>query len=431
MKTFGIILVLLIGSISSCKNSPTLPKTTVFSVNQLKTQRYYIDSRFDTMLLTRSGCVLKIKANSFESDSINIKLEIKEALTNTDIVLGGLYTMSGKNALASGGMISINTTEGYTATIKKPFDVAVPTKNYNPNMQVFKGKEESKGKIDWIEPKSLPYDSNLALVKDGEALFKTNCANCHKVNNDATGPALAGLHLRTNKQWIYNFIKSPELSDDSYSMSLKKKWKNSGIMTAFPQLTKYDIDATLAYIKFQTNLPNSNFTFFESDTNKFAITSPCNDSCDLYRATKSSFVAEFESTEDKNSDDLYNLDRTIDIKTIKSDKEDANNLDSLSEGTQDPSLAKRVTPTSITATFYTIEIHSFGWHNIDIFLKDMSNCDSTEMFVNIDAAAENISVMLMIPSYKTMVEGGRLSDGKLFGFDELNGKILLPLNTPA
>ena len=44
--------------------------------------------------------------------------------------------------------------------------------------------------------------NNSVLAADGEALFKANCANCHKPDADYTGPALKGWKDR---------IPSPEI----------------------------------------------------------------------------------------------------------------------------------------------------------------------------------------------------------------------------
>lgn len=90
--------------------------------------------------------------------------------------------------------------------------------------------------------------SGAAFAADGEALFKANCANCHKPDKDFTGPALKGVRGRIpSPEWVYNWIaNSPEMNDP-YSAGLKAKWKSA--MTAFKnQLKKEDIDAILDYV---------------------------------------------------------------------------------------------------------------------------------------------------------------------------------------
>ena len=49
--------------------------------------------------------------------------------------------------------------------------------------------------------------SNTSFAADGEALFKANCANCHKPLEDATGPMLKGSRDREpSKDWVYKWV---------------------------------------------------------------------------------------------------------------------------------------------------------------------------------------------------------------------------------
>ena len=92
--------------------------------------------------------------------------------------------------------------------------------------------------------------SNTVLAADGEALFKANCANCHKPDADYTGPALQGWSSRVpTKDWIYSWIANPAkmISTDAYAKKLADKWKPT-VMTAFSNLKKDEIDAILKYV---------------------------------------------------------------------------------------------------------------------------------------------------------------------------------------
>ena len=85
----------------------------------------------------------------------------------------------------------------------------------------------------------------------GEALFKANCANCHKPDADYTGPALKGSREREpSKDWIYKWVANPAglIASDPYSKALFEKWKPT-VMTAFPQLKKEEIDAIMDYVE--------------------------------------------------------------------------------------------------------------------------------------------------------------------------------------
>ena len=97
----------------------------------------------------------------------------------------------------------------------------------------------------------LLFNSNQSLAADGEALFKANCASCHKPDKDFTGPALKGWKDRVPAgDLIYKWIgNSAEVRESNpYFKELFIKWKKSQ-MTAFgAQLKKDDIDAILKYV---------------------------------------------------------------------------------------------------------------------------------------------------------------------------------------
>jgi mono/diheme cytochrome c family protein len=90
-----------------------------------------------------------------------------------------------------------------------------------------------------------------AKAQDGKALFSANCASCHAVLKDATGPALTGVEGRwPSKDLLRTWIKNWEAAvatGDSYAknMSLSR----TAIMNKFTQFSDKDVDAILAYIE--------------------------------------------------------------------------------------------------------------------------------------------------------------------------------------
>jgi cytochrome c2 len=93
------------------------------------------------------------------------------------------------------------------------------------------------------------FSNNIAFAQ-GEALFKANCANCHKPDKDYTGPALQGWKTREpSPEWIYKWVANPTgmIATDAYSKTLFEKWKPT-VMTAFPNLKKAEIDAIMEYV---------------------------------------------------------------------------------------------------------------------------------------------------------------------------------------
>ncbi|HXR83130.1 MAG TPA: c-type cytochrome [Hanamia sp.] len=82
---------------------------------------------------------------------------------------------------------------------------------------------------------------------DGEALFKANCASCHKPLEKYVGPPLKGAREREpSKGWVYKWIANTTsmVNTDPYAKKLKDEM-GGVVMTAFPDLSKADIDAIL------------------------------------------------------------------------------------------------------------------------------------------------------------------------------------------
>ena len=90
-----------------------------------------------------------------------------------------------------------------------------------------------------------------SFAQDGQALFKANCASCHKVEKDFTGPALQGWKDRVPEgDWIYKWVSNSAVlkETDAYAKEISAKWNNV-VMTAFgSQLKKEDVDAIMKYV---------------------------------------------------------------------------------------------------------------------------------------------------------------------------------------
>lgn len=83
----------------------------------------------------------------------------------------------------------------------------------------------------------------------GKELFNANCAACHKLDANATGPALRGVAERHPTEWLYKWIhNSPGLiqSGDAAAVKLFNEW-NKVPMNTFPNLSEEDIDNIIAY----------------------------------------------------------------------------------------------------------------------------------------------------------------------------------------
>jgi|GEM_PF-1473333 len=135
----------------------------------LKSQIFQIDPKKDTIIETNSGIIFQIKANNFlnkfgEVPEETIDLEVKEAMTASDIIQAGLSTTSNGELLETGGMFYINARSGkevLNIDQSKPLRVNVPSVT-DKQMSLFEGQRLENGDINWINPK--PMKKQLATV---------------------------------------------------------------------------------------------------------------------------------------------------------------------------------------------------------------------------------------------------------------------------
>ena len=91
---------------------------------------------------------------------------------------------------------------------------------------------------------------DAAAIAAGDALFKSNCAQCHAVNEKVVGPALGGILKRRTISWIIPWIHNSAkviASGDDYAVKL---YNDNGKqqMPAFPQLSDKEITSIMAWI---------------------------------------------------------------------------------------------------------------------------------------------------------------------------------------
>lgn len=91
-----------------------------------------------------------------------------------------------------------------------------------------------------------------AAIANGDALFKSNCAQCHAVNEKVVGPALAGITKRRPISWLVPWVQNSSkvvASGDEYAVKL---FNDNGKqqMPSFP-LKKQEIEDIIAWVDSQ------------------------------------------------------------------------------------------------------------------------------------------------------------------------------------
>ena len=87
-----------------------------------------------------------------------------------------------------------------------------------------------------------------SLSQSGENLFKSNCAPCHKVFIDFTGPSLFNLFDIRSREWLYQFLTNRKLfKSDSVHIKFIKQFGFKCL--EFPALSKDKVYAIYNYCK--------------------------------------------------------------------------------------------------------------------------------------------------------------------------------------
>ena len=95
--------------------------------------------------------------------------------------------------------------------------------------------------------------SDESIVAAGEATWKANCVQCHKVHSQVIGPALANVYERRSIEWLNAWIKNSQAmiaSGDEQAVELWEEYKPT-VMPAYP-FSDDQVMELLAYIQAET-----------------------------------------------------------------------------------------------------------------------------------------------------------------------------------
>jgi mono/diheme cytochrome c family protein len=367
-----------------------------FNAQQLTTTTYTIDPTRDTVLHTVHGATLTISRGAITAKgATTVQLWIKEAYTPADIVNGGLETRSNGALLGSGGMIDIESANNHSILFNKPIRITIPASRLQEGMQLYKGETTSDGTINWTDPKPLADTTALADLRIGQAIFQSNCAQCHSFSNPVTGPALAYIGQRRDHKWLAAWIHNNQqvlASGDPYANYIFCRY-NKTPMNTFPNLTDNEINQVLLYL--DNNAPLHPPASVPDEKRSF-------DNC----------VA---AGRIGHKDTIYIDPTRPTIETAST------HLHTGSSPTQ---------PAPYTYTFY---INGPGWYNIDHLMHNCPNTRSCSIRVHIGQQyADDINVYLVIPGEKVLATGSPLDNhpGE-FDFNYDGDSIYLPMGEPA
>lgn len=407
-----ILLPLLVLIVASCSKKNMVPPT--LRTGNLESSFITIKPDNDYHLKTPKGAIITINSGTFSvASGKEIQLEIKEAYSARDIVLAGLTTTSNGKPLKTGGMIYFNaTSDGEILKFQQPVSISIPTAAYDKEMQLFKGEYKADSSVNWIDPVPLDTTPKTRQLLWGEALFKPNCGNCHRTSTPFTGPSLANVYRHyPSRQWVYDFVHSPMkmmAKGDKRSLKLMNMYRPT-VMTAFPVLTKQEIDAIMAYV--------DNEAALHPVSDSVRRTLEYDDTLSAYDLT--------DSLKNMNSICGYDTSYLPYPKTDEriTDLQDADTTIQFSTGTS-------FSPPPPKAGLYDFQIDVSGWYNIDHYVAEGTT--DVELKVLLNSSQEiDMEVYLFCPKNTTFLQG-QSADSYHFNFTiNENGQLPLVVNDEA
>lgn len=411
-----IVALISIAMLVAC-NSSSVIKT--FKPEGISSQVFTIDISKDTSLRTQNGAIIEIPKGALQGNSQTVQLEIREAYHISEMIKAGLLTTSNGRLLSSGGMIYINAVGENTVKITQGIKVSIPTNFVDADMQLFKGKEDDKGNLNWTEPAPLQQKEAFDALEAGKAIFHGKCMSCHAIDKTITGPPLAHISKIRDKQWLYNFTRNNQQvlrSGDRVANCLYNQW-NKTPMNLFPELTDKDLDNLYSYIEQVSEVQNLPMPE--------TITKECLDSCEAYFKRR----AELQSREDslikangKQVEEVRIIDTTQKPPVGDNPVEDSPVV-----------VLPAVTPVENPAIMYKFTIESFGWYNVDLLIKSGEGMIESNLAVRIQGQyRERINVYLVLPSVKAFTAAGKKPGAEdEYVFASPDGKIYLPEHAKA
>lgn len=278
-------------------------------------------------------------------------------------------------------------------------------------MKLFSGEENNNGDVNWVDPQPLVNDSasNKICIEGGKMMFLQNCASCHAVTKQLTGPALAGADRRITREMYYEMIANPAKAARKYKYFTNQlKSYNGVMMTAFPGLIRKDIDCIIEYIKEAEQKPIISQT--PPDTTKNEIWTPEKDK-------------EFTITNPCGYDTIY-----IDTAFQRIVGNAMSRLDTIPFDTFDLSVLNDSiiadTAVILVQEPYEFKINTLGWYNIDVLMKDLDGTVPVEITATTDFPDKpSVDARIYMPEKKISLEGKYKEDDNQFYFGYGQGKI--------
>jgi cytochrome c2 len=304
----------------------------------------------------------------------------------------------------------------------KTIAVQVPAEIIEQDMQLFKGQMAEDSTLNWVEPTPIEHTSLKFKFENGKQLFVDLCASCHKIDKPSTGPALRGaIDRRGSLAAVYAFTNNNvavRATCDPYYTKLYLEW-NKTSMTAFPTLKEMELDAIYSYVEQKDiRLNNADYSTVIEKGNRCLELQNNIDSTVVYKEELETEEEDLSAAIDESKKELVSVSYEIPVTATGA-------IDQQQVAVQVMEVEKK--------SFYQVEIKTFGWFNLDMFVNDYPSFADAMLKVKfVGAVKDDPKTYLIVPKYKIFAHGGKLDAGlEAHGFGTKDGKLRLPLNQKA
>ncbi len=186
---------------------PKMNLSPLFDSLRPTTQTFTIRGDRDTLLVGQNGTIFTILKNTFVNTqgqrATTVSIDLVEVNSIADIIKTNLQTTSGDKILQTGGMFFIDAKENNKSLAVaegKSMYVEVKSNYTDPQMKIFDGKFDDKGKIDWTATGNLEnilIPIPLSLVNFHKCDFE--CGFNKKQTDDLSNPKYENTYIATRE----------------------------------------------------------------------------------------------------------------------------------------------------------------------------------------------------------------------------------------
>jgi hypothetical protein len=161
----GLLMLLISTNCKQNKVAETIKMSAndPFKSTMVESQFFDIKGHEDNVIEGEKGTIIIMPKGSFKDNDGNvvtsdIKIELAEALSQSDMLLSNLNTTSNGQLLETDGMLYFNATSNGKPLIintDNPIRIEMPTDKKKPSMKAYAGTRDEKGNMNWPNPQEI------------------------------------------------------------------------------------------------------------------------------------------------------------------------------------------------------------------------------------------------------------------------------------